>query len=100
MVMSGDVALSKPAFVRSEDGRNQAPSRPDDLRIAADGVGTADQVKDSIDAVGMMGVQRIYHVNSLGVVHLLGSEITRLVDVTANGRDDMCAAGASHLHRV
>ena len=31
MVVRGDLALSKPAFVRSEDGRDQMPSGPDDL---------------------------------------------------------------------
>jgi hypothetical protein len=35
MVARGDPALSKPAFVRSEDGRDQMPSGPEDLGVAA-----------------------------------------------------------------
>ena len=49
------------------------PPGPDDLGVAADGVGAVDQVKDGIDAARVVGVQRIDHVDGLAVVDLLGS---------------------------
>ena len=71
--MRGDLTLGKPAFVRRENGRDQAPSGPDDLGVAADSIRTTDQVKNGIDAVGMIGAQRFDHVNGLAVVHLFGA---------------------------
>ena len=43
MVVCGDLAVSKPAFVRREDGRDQASPGPDDLGVAADRVRAADR---------------------------------------------------------
>jgi len=100
MVVSGDLALSKPTLVGGEDGRDQMSSGPDDVGIAADGIGAIDQVEDGIDTVEMIGLQRIDDVHGLTVVHLLGSETTCLIGIAADSCDDMCAASASDLHRV
>ena len=46
------------------------------------------------------GAQRIDRVHGLAVVHLLGAQAASLPGVAADGRDDVRAARARHLHRV
>jgi hypothetical protein len=63
MVVRGDLPFSKPGLVRSEDRRDQPSRGPNDVGVAADGVWAADQIQDGIDAVRVIGVHRIDHVN-------------------------------------
>jgi hypothetical protein len=91
MVARGDLPPGEPAFVGGEDGRDKATARPDDLGVALDGIGTAEQIKDGIDAVGVSAVQRVDDVNGLAVVDLLGAQPASLPVVVADGRDDVRA---------
>jgi hypothetical protein len=68
--------------------------------VASDLVQTVDEIKDRIDAVWVRRAQRIDHLDGSGVIDLFGTEAASLVDVAANGRNDVCASGARHLHRV
>ena len=100
MVVRGDLAIGKPTFVCREDRRDESPSGPDDLGVATDGVGTIHQVKDGIDAIGMIGMERIDHVNGQAVVDLLGA-IRMLPCWRRRGQSRwMRAPGVGHLHRV
>ncbi len=72
VIVGRNVALREPGFIRGEDRRNEVPSRPDDLSVAADDIGPVHQVQDGVDAVGVVGLQRIDDINGLAVVDLLG----------------------------
>jgi len=96
----GDPTLGKPTFVRSEDGRDQMPSGPDYLGVAADGVRPIDQVKDGIDAVGMIDVKR--SITSTAWLSYTSSAPRRRPSSGSptDRRDDMRTARTGHLHRV
>jgi hypothetical protein len=95
-----DLALSEPAFVCRENRRDEAAAGLDNLRVAADCVRAVDEIEDCVDAVRVSRSQRVGHLDGFGVVHLFGAEAACLVGVTADGRDDVHAAGARDLHRI
>ena len=61
---------------------------------------TVDEIEDCVDTVRVRRAHRVDYLDGLGVVDFFGAEAASFVGIAANGRDDVRAVGARHLHRV
>ena len=94
------LAMREPRFLRDVDRRDDAAAGFENLRIAADCIRIVDEIEDRINALWMSRLQRADYIAGFGIVNFLGAEGASFVGVAANGGNDVCAAGASHLDRV